>query len=141
MQAEKQPAVIFSQRLRLLSRQNDCNQIELAKEFGVSQAAVSKWFNGSIPSHAILLKMALKFGVPTGYLLGLDIESASGILPPASIISPPESRPETGSIKNITISRKGEGKGEEGDEIMAIAALLREAAERLEAYHRKQKGK
>jgi hypothetical protein len=70
-----------------------------------------------------------------------DAERDAGILPPASIISPPESRPETGSIKNITISRKGEGKGEEGDEIMAIAALLREAAERLEAYHRKQKGK
>ena len=44
-------------------------QHHLANEFGVTPAAVSRWYNGSIPSPDILPKLAQFLGVSVDYLL------------------------------------------------------------------------
>jgi len=47
-------------------------QVRLAQEFRVSQAAVSKWLKGTVPSGETLVRLAQFFGVTPEELVGLD---------------------------------------------------------------------
>lgn len=47
-------------------------QVRLAQEFRVSQAAVSKWLRGTVPSGETLVRLAQFFGATPEGLVGLD---------------------------------------------------------------------
>jgi transcriptional regulator with XRE-family HTH domain len=46
--------------------------MQLAKEFDVSQSAVSKWLKGTVPSGETLVRLAIFFGVTPETLVGLE---------------------------------------------------------------------
>ncbi len=52
-------------------RERRVTQVRLADEFQVSQAAVSKWLKGSVPSGVTLVRLARFFGVTAEELVGL----------------------------------------------------------------------
>lgn len=99
---------------------------QVAKVLGVSTPAMSQWkTNKTKPSKKAIFRLE-------------QAEREAGILPPIPPPKTPPLAPEWPPLKNSTISEKGTVKG---DELLDIAGLLREAAERLEAYHRGRKGK
>ena len=58
-------------RIKDLRLSRGLNQVELAKELGVSKQCISNWENDNIqPSIDMLIKIADYFGVSTDYLLG-----------------------------------------------------------------------
>jgi len=84
------------------------------------------------------MKMALKFGVSTGYLLGIDVEHSAGILPPQSTSPPPKSGAENARSKNITISEMGVEKGIDREELRrAIDEMKRLVGDLERIYKRK----
>lgn len=61
----------IGERIKLLRRQRDISQMELARHLGVSKSVVSSYENAvHFPPYDILLKMAWLFGVSTDYILG-----------------------------------------------------------------------
>lgn len=72
MQDENTTKVVFSTRLRAAMDSNGLTQADLAGAIGLSQAAVSKWLKGSIPSGDQLFKASLRLGVTMEWLLGGD---------------------------------------------------------------------
>ena len=64
---------IFAQRLKELRLENNLSQNKLAKQLGISQAAINKWEKGiiipTIDSAAIVAKF---FNVSIDYLAGLE---------------------------------------------------------------------
>ena len=69
---------MLSERIRELRKASGMTQVALAKELGVTKQCVSNWENGNIqPSVDLLVRLALRFGVSTDHLLGL--EETSGL--------------------------------------------------------------
>jgi transcriptional regulator with XRE-family HTH domain len=69
MQAQKTTILIFSQNLRNSMEASCLTQKALAEKIGVSQAAISKWLNGSIPRADQLALAATALGVSMEWLL------------------------------------------------------------------------
>jgi transcriptional regulator with XRE-family HTH domain len=69
MQSKKQHEVVFCAKLRALMKSKGLKQHHLVSEFGVTQAAVSRWYNGSIPNPEILPKLSAILGVSVDFLL------------------------------------------------------------------------
>lgn len=63
---------IFSERLKELRQKQGLSCLNLGKAIGVSDATICRWELGQsdIKSND-LVKLAIFFGVPTDYLLGL----------------------------------------------------------------------
>jgi transcriptional regulator with XRE-family HTH domain len=57
-------------------------QAQLAHEFRVSQAAVSKWLKGTVPSGETLVRLAHFFGITAEELIGLDSTRQPKAKPP-----------------------------------------------------------
>jgi transcriptional regulator with XRE-family HTH domain len=72
MQSKKRTLVVFAARLDGFMREKGVTQMQLAKEFGVSQSAVSKWLKGTVPSGETLVRMGIFFGVTPETLVGLE---------------------------------------------------------------------
>ena len=65
----------ISENIRQLRIAKGINQVELAKELGVTKQCVSNWENDNIlPSIEMLIKIADFFGVSTDFLLGITKE-------------------------------------------------------------------
>ena len=63
----------FAERLKELREENGLSQRTLAKELGVSQAAIARWENQlQTPNIDIAIIVAKYFKVSTDYLLGLE---------------------------------------------------------------------
>ena len=63
----------FAENLKELRVENGLSQSKLAKELGVSQAAIARWeANLQIPNIDIAILVAKFFAVSTDYLLGLE---------------------------------------------------------------------
>ena len=64
---------MLSEKIKTLRTSHGINQIELAKNIGVTKQCVSNWENDNIqPSIEMLIKLSSFFKVTTDYLLGLD---------------------------------------------------------------------
>ncbi|MBQ9118267.1 MAG: helix-turn-helix transcriptional regulator [Clostridia bacterium] len=63
----------FAERLRELRIEKNLSQRGLAKETGVSQAAIARWeSNLQVPNIDVAIMFAQYFQVTTDYLLGLE---------------------------------------------------------------------
>ena len=62
-------------------------QAQLAQEFRVSQAAVSKWLKGTVPSGETLVRLAHFFGATAEELVGLDSRRQPEAKPPVDQLS------------------------------------------------------
>ena len=60
-----------------MSQQN-MTQTEFAKKLGVTQAAVSKWMNGTPPGADVVVRIARIFSVSTDFLLMGDSRQIAG---------------------------------------------------------------
>ena len=70
----------ISENIRQLRIAKGINQVELAKELGVTKQCVSNWENDNIlPSIEMLIKIADFFGVSTDFLLGITKEKVIDI--------------------------------------------------------------
>jgi transcriptional regulator with XRE-family HTH domain len=72
MQPKKTTGVVFANQLNALMQEKKVTQVRLAQEFQVSQAAVSKWLKGTVPSGETLVRLAHFFGATPEELVGLD---------------------------------------------------------------------
>lgn len=64
---------MLNEKIKILRKERNITQVELAKKLSVSKQAVSNWENDNIqPSIDMLIKIANYFSVSTDYLLGLD---------------------------------------------------------------------
>lgn len=64
---------MFSERLKLLRKQNKVTQEVLAEKVGVERSSIGKYETSNVvPSTEVLIKIAEYFGVSTDYLLGRD---------------------------------------------------------------------
>lgn len=67
-------------RIKQLRESRSLTQAELAKELGITRAAVNAWEMGlSAPSTTYLVELARRFRVSTDYLLGLEHNSTLDI--------------------------------------------------------------
>ena len=63
----------LGRRITELRKANNLTQEGLAERCSVTRQTISNWENGNIqPSIEMLLRLAMLFGVPTDYLLGLE---------------------------------------------------------------------
>jgi len=62
-------------------------QVRLAQQFRVSQAAVSKWLKGTVPSGETLVRLAHFFGTTPEELIGLESRRQPETKPPNSQLS------------------------------------------------------
>lgn len=63
----------FAERLRELRIEKGLSQNELAKELGLSHAAISRWESDlRQPAASAIIMLAKYFGVTSDYLLGLE---------------------------------------------------------------------
>lgn len=71
---------IFVQRLKELRKDKGLSQSQLAKETGISQAAIAFWEAGErIPGALALIALSKYFKVSSDYLLGLEDETGTKI--------------------------------------------------------------
>ncbi len=64
---------MFGDRIKILRKANNYNQVQLAQKLDVSKQTVSNWENNNIlPSIEMLVKISSFFSVSTDYLLELD---------------------------------------------------------------------
>lgn len=64
--------IMIGETIRELRDSFNINQVELAKNWGVTKQCVSNWENDNIlPSIDMLIKISKFFNVTTDYLLGL----------------------------------------------------------------------
>ena len=82
MQQKNNTLVVFAGQLRALMQERKVTQVRLAQEFRVSQAAVSKWLKGTVPSGETLVRLAHFFGVTPEELVGLDSRRQPEARPP-----------------------------------------------------------
>jgi transcriptional regulator with XRE-family HTH domain len=87
MQPKNSTIVVFAGRLRTLMQEKKVTQVRLAQEFRVSQAAVSKWLKGTVPSGETLVRLAHFFGATPEELVGLDSLRRSELKPQGSQLS------------------------------------------------------
>ena len=67
---------MFYERIKKLRLVLRMNQVQLARELGVTKQSISKWESAeSVPSLHMLCKIAKKFHVSADYLLGLDSQN------------------------------------------------------------------
>lgn len=65
----------FGERLRVLRKEQNIGQIQLAKELDVGKSVISLWeLNKCEPTLSNLVKLSLYFGVTIDYLAGLEPE-------------------------------------------------------------------
>lgn len=63
----------FKDILKMLRKERNIGQIELAKELGVSKGIISLWENGlREPNMYSLIQLAKYFNVSIDYLVGLE---------------------------------------------------------------------
>lgn len=74
----------LGQRIQELRKQNNLSQEALGEKLGVSRQAISKWESDlTIPEIDKLITLSKLFGVPVGWLLGVEEESSQpGEAPP-----------------------------------------------------------
>lgn len=77
MQEQKSLKAIFSARLASVMKKQGFTQSKLAGNLGVSQNAVWKWLNGTVPEAATIQNIAEVFKVATSYLIGEDTPSGN----------------------------------------------------------------
>jgi transcriptional regulator with XRE-family HTH domain len=82
MQTKKQQSVVFCEKLKVLMKDKKLKQHHLVSKLGVTQAAVSRWYNGSIPNPDILPELADFLGVSVDYLLEKQQPVVMGDLDP-----------------------------------------------------------
>lgn len=58
----------FAERLKQILEENHLSQIDLAGKIGVSQAAVSLWLRGTVPSRRRIEKIAIYLGLNENWL-------------------------------------------------------------------------
>lgn len=64
---------MFGDKVKILRRSYNLNQVQLAKHLKVSKQTVSNWENNNIlPSIEMLVSISKYFSVSTDYLLELD---------------------------------------------------------------------
>lgn len=68
----------FDEKLRILRKNNNLSQEELAAKLQVSRQAISKWETGTIPDIDNILKISTFFNCSTDYLLS-DTEAKESI--------------------------------------------------------------
>ncbi len=75
--------MLLNEKIKLLRKNKNVTQKELADTLGVSKQLLSGWeSNYSVPTIYKLIDLAYYFGVSTDYLLGLETEkkiSVSGL--------------------------------------------------------------
>jgi len=77
--SEKYKNTDFSFRLKELLKKQGITQVDLAQHLSVSQAAVSGWFNGSVPRGDKLMRLAEVLDVtPAELLTGEDSDTRVG---------------------------------------------------------------
>lgn len=65
--------IYFGRRLKELRTKHNLKQADLAKQFNVKPATLSRWENSIIePDYLTLATIAKYFNVSTDYLLGLN---------------------------------------------------------------------
>ncbi|MDR0853694.1 MAG: helix-turn-helix domain-containing protein [Clostridiales Family XIII bacterium] len=65
----------LSEKIKSLREKSGRTQAELARELGISRAAVNSWEMGiAAPSTALIIELSNTFSVSSDYLLGLDTE-------------------------------------------------------------------
>lgn len=63
---------IFKDRLKELRIENNLSQTEMAKQSGLSQAAIAKWETGDrTPNMYCIITLAKFFKIDSDYLLGI----------------------------------------------------------------------
>ena len=67
----------FAENLAALLERDGLFQRELAEKLATTQAAVTKWINGSIPQPALLKRIAEHFGISASSLTGDGCEKAA----------------------------------------------------------------
>lgn len=127
----------FKEKIEWLMRDKGLNQETLASALELSQSTVSRWLNGAKPHRRIALNIAIFFNIDVDSLLNDEFDLPPGFMPPQSL-QPPRSGLETGSIKNVTISENGFGKGIDREELRkTIDELKRLTADLERIYKRK----
>ena len=64
---------MLNERIKQLRQSFNMNQVELAKNIGVSKQCISNWENDNIqPSIEMLIKLSEFFKVSCDYLLGME---------------------------------------------------------------------
>lgn len=67
----------LGQRIQELRKQNNLSQEALGEKLGVSRQAISRWeMDGAVPEVDKLITLSKLFGVPVGWLLGVEEEPA-----------------------------------------------------------------
>lgn len=75
----KVEARIFTKRLEELATAKGMSHRDVAESIGMTDAAVSRYFNGDrIPKGTVIVRMAELFGCTTDYLLGMTDENRTG---------------------------------------------------------------
>lgn len=64
---------MLNEQIKKLRIANGLNQVQMAKQLGITKQCVSNWENNNIqPSVDMLIKLTSFFNVSSDYLLGLD---------------------------------------------------------------------
>jgi len=70
----------IGERIRILRKEKNMTQPQLAKQVGVANSVISNWENSlNIPRSDYVVIMAKIFNVSTDYILGLEDESGTKI--------------------------------------------------------------
>lgn len=86
----------FGQKLRLLLKENNMSQEDLAEQLNVSRQAAGKWVNDKgLPEVGKLIQISDLFGVSMDYLLKEDFEEKHESNPEKQMKDPEKSRAET----------------------------------------------
>jgi len=71
---------MFTERLKELRKEKGLSQSQLARETGISQAAIAYWEAGErLPGALAIITLAKYFKVSSDYLLGLEDETGTKI--------------------------------------------------------------
>jgi len=64
---------LLADKIKLLRGRTSLTQADLARQLGLTRAAVNAWEMGlSVPSTPYVVELAKTFGVSTDYLLGME---------------------------------------------------------------------
>lgn len=66
---------IFKEKLKMLRKEKNLGQTELAKALGVSKGTISLWENGlREPNMSSLIRIAQYFDVSVDFLVGITVD-------------------------------------------------------------------
>lgn len=130
MQEKKTTAVIFSEQLAESMKKAGLTQSQLAQKIQVTQAAVSKWLNGTVPKGDQLLSLSDALSVKMEWLLtGMDAEQPhTGGRPP---IYNPCMSVRSSILKSAELEKEANALRALGGRLLAEADKLSEIAESI----------